>query len=698
MSEIIVKLPKLHNAQSQIMAESKRFNVLKCGRRFGKTELGNCLVADPLIDGKKVGYWYPNYKDGKDVWTIIKRTLHDLIAKKDEQLRQLTLVTGGVLDMWSLEDPDAGRGFKYHRAIIDEAEKARHLKQGWEQTIRATLVDYSGDAWFMSTPKFGNTYFKTDLFTNELKFDNWKSWRFTSYDNPFLPPNELDEIKATLDPLVFRCEFLAEDVDITDNPFAWAFDKEKHIAKDLSLPIWSGNKDHYLYLSFDFNKNPITCAVIQHIDMCIYVIKQYKLANSDIYQLCARIRIEFKGFLILVTGDATGQSGSAMVKDNLNYYKIIQRQLGLNTQQFKLPTINPKIEENQVLVNSILAKYPVQIHPIQADALIFDLQNVSILSDGSMKKGDRNDPKQQSDALDCFIGDTLITCKNKIKPIYQIQIGEKVLTRRGYKKVIDKWDSLAEVYEFEFTNGVIITCTKDHKFLTNSLEWIEIFTIFDKNLSLWKNQSFIMDVNSRSTQSKNIITPQLNKKRSLCIDTFGNKITERFQAAAIYIILTKINLIITLRTFNVSKVKNTIQNTVKRLQKKTRKGLKNLLKSEENLLKNGTEARMGLNGIKNMPKTSDLAKKHMEKRLANIVEKHLLSEMQPQDFATTIVNQDGEESCFVKVKSAKCIGVRKVYDITVEYEHEFIANGFVVHNCFRYYLNTYHKNFIKTEK
>lgn len=402
MAEIIIKLPKLHTSQSQIMAEKKRFNVLKCGRRFGKTQLSQELTINPLLDGKKVGFWYPNYKDGKDVWTNIKQSLKDVIAKKDEQLRQLTLITGGVLDMWSLEDPDSGRGFKYHRAIVDEAEKARHLKQAWEQTIRATLVDYSGDAWFMSTPKFGNTYFKTDLFVNELNYDNWKSWRFTSYDNPYLPPNELDEIKSTLDPLVFACEYLAEDVDITDNPFAWAFDKEKHIAKDLTLDIWKGKPNNYMYLSFDFNRNPITCGLFQNIDNCIYIIKIYKLANSDIYKLCEQIKTEFGMFSFIVTGDASGRAGTAMVKDNLNYYKIIKSQLNLNDGQFKIPSVNPRIEENQVLVNSILSHYKVQIHPVNSDALIYDLLNVSMLPDGTMKKGDRNDPKQQSDSLDLF--------------------------------------------------------------------------------------------------------------------------------------------------------------------------------------------------------------------------------------------------------------------------------------------------------
>ncbi len=398
MADIHIKLKELHWGQEQVKREAKRFNVLKCGRRWGKTDLSHMLVARPLINGQRVGFWYPNYKDGKDVWQSIKNILYPVIAKKDEQLRQLTTITGGVLDMWSLEDPDAGRGFKYHRAIIDEAEKARHLKKAWEEAIRATLVDYRGDAWFMSTPKFGDTYFKSTLFKNELKFDNWKSWRFRSADNPHLPAGELEEVKATLDPLVYRCEYEAEDVDIVNNPWAWAFDYKKHVAAH-DIPT---DPAQYLYLSFDFNKNPITCAVIQHIDETIYVIEQIKLANSDIYQLCNVIKAKYPNYIYFITGDATGQNKSAMVKDNMTYYRIIQGQLAINPTQFRLPSVNPRLEDNQVLVNSLLSNYPVRISPEKGKALIWDLQNCSLNADGSIIKGDRNDPAQQWDALDCL--------------------------------------------------------------------------------------------------------------------------------------------------------------------------------------------------------------------------------------------------------------------------------------------------------
>lgn len=402
MNEIRIKFKDLHPAQRQIKDEAKRFNVLKCGRRFGKTDLNLVLAGRPLINGQRVGFWYPTFSDGKDVWETFKSTLYPIISKKNEQLRQITTITGGVLDMWTMEDPDSGRGFKYHRAIIDEAEKARHLKKAWEETIRATLTDYGGDAWFSSTPKFGTTYFKSVLFKNEERFDNWKSWKFTSYDNPHLPEGELDEIRSQLDPLVFACEYLAEDVDIIERPWAWAFEFQKHVAKDVDDPKWNGVRGEPIYLSFDFNVDPITCCVIQHYNDSIYVLEQIKLRHSNIYELCEVILTKYPNFFYFVTGDATGQNNSALVKDNLTYYRAIQQNLKIGLGQFRLPAANPKLEDNRILVNSLLSRYKVQIHPIKGQPLIFDLMNCGLNADGSILKGDRNDPKQQWDSLDCF--------------------------------------------------------------------------------------------------------------------------------------------------------------------------------------------------------------------------------------------------------------------------------------------------------
>lgn len=401
MSSATVKLKTLHNKQLEILAEAKRFNVLKCGRRFGKTELTKELAIQPMLEGKSVGYWTPTYKDLNDVWEELKFTLHDIIVHRSEQLKKLKIVTGGFIDMWSLEDPNSGRGRKYHRVIIDEAEKARHLKEAWEAAIRGTLTDHQGDAWFMSTPKFGQTYFKRTLFSNQEKFDNWKSWRFTSYDNPHLPTGEVDEIKAQLDDLTFRCEYMAEDVDITLRPFAYSFETDKHLGS------CEFNPDYEVMLSFDFNVDPITCLAAQHIQkedgkMQLNFFKCFQLSNSNIYELCDIIQSHFGGMnpVYVITGDATGQARSAATIGNMNYYRVIKQKLMVSDNQMVVPRVNPGIGDTRVLMNSLLQNYSIVIDKDNCKEFAYDLRYVQVDENGDLMK-DRSSDSKKADMLDC---------------------------------------------------------------------------------------------------------------------------------------------------------------------------------------------------------------------------------------------------------------------------------------------------------
>jgi hypothetical protein len=343
-----------------------------------------------MLDGKKVGYWYPTYKDGDKTWLELKFILHDAIKSKNEQLKKMELITGGSLDMWSMDEPDSGRGFAYHRAIIDEGEKAKKLKDSWEQVIRATLLYHKGDAWFLSTPKFGKTYFKDVLFKNELSMPlTWKSWRFTSFDNPYLDPREIEEARK-LDELTFKCEYLAEDVDLTYHPFAYAFDVKKHVRECTYVPGYE------VMLSFDFNVDPITALMAQHIDSEIRFFKEFRLSNSNIYELCDQIRAFLPNALYLVTGDATGHGRSALAAGNINYYTVIQQKLNLADGQMRQPGVNPSVADTRVLMNSILQNYKVSVDP-SLQYLIEDLKYVEVNDEGDI---DKKKDKHRSHLLD----------------------------------------------------------------------------------------------------------------------------------------------------------------------------------------------------------------------------------------------------------------------------------------------------------
>jgi phage terminase large subunit len=182
-----------------------------------------------------------------------------------------------------------------------------------------------------------------------------------------------------------------------ESPFCFAYSRAKHVSKVIRQPAQK------IILSFDFNRNPITCFVAQLLPgFKVRGLEQIKLKNSDIYSLCRYIKVRYPNALFEVTGDATGSNSTAMVKDNLNFYRIIKNELNLGPGQFKVPRKNPDIEDNQVLVNAVLQMVDCQFDEEGCAGLLFDFENVETLPDGAIDKRDRKNPAMQADALDCF--------------------------------------------------------------------------------------------------------------------------------------------------------------------------------------------------------------------------------------------------------------------------------------------------------
>jgi len=103
MNEVTLRLPKRHAAQRQVVQEARRFNVLACGRRFGKTTLGlDVLISNKggALDGYPVAWFAPNSKLFDEVWHEAKRLLRPITSRVDSQQNTITLVTGGRVDFW----------------------------------------------------------------------------------------------------------------------------------------------------------------------------------------------------------------------------------------------------------------------------------------------------------------------------------------------------------------------------------------------------------------------------------------------------------------------------------------------------------------------------------------------------------------------------------------------------------------------
>ena len=122
-------LPTLHQAQRTMITESRRFNVAVCGRQMGKTTLGIERTARGAADGLQCAWFAPTFKFLEQSWRTLRDILQPVTVAKSEQQHRLDLVGGGSIECWSLEDPDAGRGRRYARIVVDEAAIVRDLER-----------------------------------------------------------------------------------------------------------------------------------------------------------------------------------------------------------------------------------------------------------------------------------------------------------------------------------------------------------------------------------------------------------------------------------------------------------------------------------------------------------------------------------------------------------------------------------------
>lgn len=208
MQTLTLTLPTPHSGQRRARRQAQRYNVGACGRRWGKTTFFQDLAVRPALEGYPVGWFAPTYKLLLEAWRQIEHTVRPVLRRSNATDKRIELVTGGVLEFWTLEDSDAGRSRKYKRAIIDEAGLVKGLAGIWHQAIRPTLADLVGDAWFGGTPKGRNDFW--ELWLRGGQQAGWMSWRAPTDDNPHISPDEIAEMRASLPAVVAAQELDAE--------------------------------------------------------------------------------------------------------------------------------------------------------------------------------------------------------------------------------------------------------------------------------------------------------------------------------------------------------------------------------------------------------------------------------------------------------------------------------------------------------
>lgn len=198
--------------QQEVFGDPTRFKVVAAGRRCGKSYLAAWSLLINALQSEDPMSWTfyvaPTQGQARQImWRVLLDLGHAIIKKAHINNLDIELVNGQTIGLRGADRPDTMRGVSLNYLVLDEYADIK--AEVWEEILRPACADKTAPAIFIGTPKGRNHFY--DLFKySELSDDEeWRSWHFTSYDNPFLKESEIDAAKRSMSSYAFRQEFMA---------------------------------------------------------------------------------------------------------------------------------------------------------------------------------------------------------------------------------------------------------------------------------------------------------------------------------------------------------------------------------------------------------------------------------------------------------------------------------------------------------
>lgn len=319
---------KLHKAQLEIFNAPERFKVVAAGRRFGKSRLAAWILLIKALQSpsKDVFYVAPTFQQAKDViWAMLKELGHEVIVAAHENTGVLTLVNGKKISLKGSDRPDTLRGVGLSYCVIDEYASIK--PQVWEQIIRPALADVKGGALFIGTPAGRNHFWDLYKYADEENDPEWAAFHYTSFDNPFIDPAEIEAAKKTLSTFSFRQEFMSSFEASASDIFkeSWIkYDKEEpkegdyYMAVDLAgfadVAKEQGNKKQRL------DQSALALAKVNNSG---WWVKDIQFGRWDVRETAVRILKMAKDNQVRVIGIEKGALANAIMPYMLDIMKRV---------------------------------------------------------------------------------------------------------------------------------------------------------------------------------------------------------------------------------------------------------------------------------------------------------------------------------------------------------------------------------------
>jgi len=207
MKIVIPYKPREH--QKAVHKNLKRFNVLLCHRRWGKTVLVcNELIKQAMTNPMPMPRYYyiaPTYSMAKrTAWDYIKEYTSVITGTQyhETELR-CDLPNGARIQLLGCERPNSLRGLAIDMCCMDEV--AQFPPRMWTEVIRPALSDREGFMIAIGTPQGHNAFF--DLYQHGVHDEKWLTRLFKASETKVVKEEELAEAKKMMPPEIYEAEY-----------------------------------------------------------------------------------------------------------------------------------------------------------------------------------------------------------------------------------------------------------------------------------------------------------------------------------------------------------------------------------------------------------------------------------------------------------------------------------------------------------
>lgn len=356
--------------QNEIAKDRTRFRVVNAGRRFGKTILAvEEMIGFAIRDkDQRVAYIAPTFQQARDIaWEQLKNRCSTIAESVNESQLKITVKTvkGGTstITLKSWDAIETLRGQKFHFVVVDEVAMMRNFWSGWQEVIRPALTDTKGHAMFISTPKGFNHFY--DLYNLESKDTQYKSFHATSYDNPHLDANEIEEARRQVTEDQFYQEYMA-DFRKQEGLVYKEFNRAVHVVN--TDPIDTEVTDFIAGLDFGYTNPAAVIHIKKDIRGTLWVVNEWYERGRTEDQIADYVRSV--GFNSVYADPESPSAIATLNRKGVNVREVVKNKDSVING---IQQVRELLKQNKLKIHSrcinLIAEFEMYAYPDPKDAL-----------------------------------------------------------------------------------------------------------------------------------------------------------------------------------------------------------------------------------------------------------------------------------------------------------------------------------------